>query len=393
MTDLLVSNAAFTLLFLCYLLFLKRLTFFRWNRFYLLFALFFAVALPFVSLPATSKLMPQAAVMQLPVFDVGAGPRSGGISAIEFVLWSYWAGVALSFMGFALGLTKVFRLHASSIKQGHPHTSYYLAEGMHAFSFFGWVQIGNKTAPDIHDMVLRHERVHQRQWHSVDVVLFAFARTFFWFNPFVHLAAREVRLNHEFIADEVAHRNFGTDYQYAILNQAMETRIFPLTNSFFSKSLIKNRIIMMNKKRSKTRTMAVYALAIPMLAAALWLNACKEQSMTGPEQPETVPVDQLDKMPAFKGGDEALYRYLGENIVYPQELKDAGISGMCYIGFIISEDGSIGSVEVAKSDNEQLEPAALKVIEGMPDWEPGVKDGQEVKVKFVLPIKFALKGE
>src|SRR5690606_35976175 len=132
--------------------------------------------------------------------------------------------------------------------------------------FLGWYQIGNKTAPEMHDMVLRHERVHKKQWHSLDVLLFAFARIFSWFNPFVHLAAREIRLNHEFIADECSHRDFGTDYQYAILNQVMETRIFPLTNSFFSKSLIKNRIIMMNKKRSKLSSMAAYTLAIPVFA-------------------------------------------------------------------------------------------------------------------------------
>jgi|SRR5690606_7041771 len=104
-------------------------------------------------------------------------------------------------------------------------------------------------------------------------------------------------------------------------------------------------------------------------------------------------MDQLDKGPTFKGGDEALFKYLGENITYPQELKDAGISGMCYIDFIIHEDGSIGEVNVIKSDNELLGPPAIKAIEGMPNWEPGEKDGKAVAVKFSLPVRFALKGE
>ncbi|MEX2596017.1 MAG: M56 family metallopeptidase [Salibacteraceae bacterium] len=378
---------------LVYLIIFKHFTYFQLNRLYLLLALILSVILPFVETDFGTQSITAFSVMQLPVMSVVLSDTpqwSYGFSAIK---WIYLTGVLV---GLILLLRSGWKLRKHLIAS---ETS----DKAEAFSFFRHIRVGKQLPEPVRKMAVTHENVHRSQWHSIDVMLFALARVAFWFNPFIHIAAKEVSLNHEFIADEQTHKKYGIDYQYSILNHALDTRLFSLVSAFNTNSLIKNRIIMMNKKRSTIRAIWAYGLIVPTTAMALWVAACTEHGIPtdNPKSlnPENVmksggeevrQAQDVDVLPAFPGGHEALVQYFQDHFEYPEELKSEGVEGVAYVSFIVNENGKLSDISIEKSSDDQLEEPALKFVESMPAWSPGKIEENTVKVKMVLPVKFSL---
>jgi TonB family protein len=102
------------------------------------------------------------------------------------------------------------------------------------------------------------------------------------------------------------------------------------------------------------------------------------------------PFDVVEQMPEFPGGMEALMKYLQESVKYPKEAFEKGIQGRVLVQFIVEKDGSISEVEVVKKVNEYLDAEAVRVVNAMPKWKPGMQKGKPVRVKFTLPITFRL---
>jgi periplasmic protein TonB len=114
--------------------------------------------------------------------------------------------------------------------------------------------------------------------------------------------------------------------------------------------------------------------------------------VTAPEPFSNEPLAFAEEMPEFPGGTEKLHYYLKQNIIYPEQAKDEGLEGKAFIEFIIDTDGSVSDVKIVKSTSHIiLDNEALRVVKKMPSWSPGKNQGRPVKVKMVVPIKFALK--
>ncbi|MEX0966017.1 MAG: energy transducer TonB [Bacteroidia bacterium] len=94
--------------------------------------------------------------------------------------------------------------------------------------------------------------------------------------------------------------------------------------------------------------------------------------------------------PEFPGGEDALYKYIGENLVYPRRAKKKNIVGSVVVTFVIERDGSISSIKVLKSPHRLLSKETIRLVEGMPKWTPGYQRGDTVRVQFVLPIRYKL---
>lgn len=405
MKYLLISNLSFAVFFLVYWLLFKRTTFFRVNRFYWLLALLFSALVPFLSFPLQEARVVLLPAATLPAVVVSPQDHPLITPYAPSIMYVYWAGVLLGAGMLVYAFTRILRSGYNGAVQHHQVSRYFSSEGSHAFSFFNCIQIGDRLDPETLDMVMVHEAVHKRQLHSFDVLLFSLARVFAWFNPLVHIAAREVQLNHEFLADRASLARFGTNYQYSLLSHALDTKLFPLTNSFFSKSLIKNRIFMMNKNSSGKWSLLKYAFIVPMIAGFVWFNSCSKQAdipgmeqktgLTG-ESAQTnedkvyTQSDAVDKLPGFPGGEDGLLTYFQTGFTYPDELKEAGIQGLCTVAFVVNEDGSLSNVEIAKSEHEMLNEPAITFVKDMPKWTPGELDGKNVKVKMYLPVKFSL---
>ena len=94
--------------------------------------------------------------------------------------------------------------------------------------------------------------------------------------------------------------------------------------------------------------------------------------------------------PEFQGGISNLYKYLQSNVRYPQASKSSGIEGRVVVNFVVEKDGTISNARVVVSVNNELDAEALRVVNKMPKWIPGLIDGKIVRVGFTLPIKFSL---
>lgn len=100
----------------------------------------------------------------------------------------------------------------------------------------------------------------------------------------------------------------------------------------------------------------------------------------------------VENMPEFPGGQEKLFRYLSENVKYPQICQENGIQGRSVCQFVVNKDGSIVDVVVVKSSgDEMLDKEAVRVIKSMPKWKPGKQRGQPVRVKYTVPVNFRLQ--
>lgn len=96
----------------------------------------------------------------------------------------------------------------------------------------------------------------------------------------------------------------------------------------------------------------------------------------------------VETMPEFPGGEAALRKFLADNIRYPTLAQENGIQGKVVIEFIIGKDGGVYDIQVSRSVEESLDKEALRVVNLMPKWIPGKKNGKTVKVKYFLPIMF-----
>jgi protein TonB len=112
-------------------------------------------------------------------------------------------------------------------------------------------------------------------------------------------------------------------------------------------------------------------------------------TMVGKKKEETPPW-VVEIMPEFPGGQEKMFRYLYDELEYPEHAKDNGIEGTVYVQFVVDRDGSLTDIVVAKGPHKWLNDEGLRVVKAMPRWKPGKQNGQTVKVRYVLPIKFKL---
>jgi len=99
---------------------------------------------------------------------------------------------------------------------------------------------------------------------------------------------------------------------------------------------------------------------------------------------------KVDQWPVFPGGDEARIQFIRENIRYPEAARSARIQGIVFVTFVVEKDGSLTNVGIIRGVDGGLDEEAVRVVESMPKWAPGLKGGQPVRVEFTMPIRFVL---
>lgn len=282
------------------------------------------------------------------------------------------------------------------------------------FSFFNWIFLNpDNVKEEEMNEILTHEMAHVRQKHSIDVIISELVNICCWINPFAWLMKREVRLNLEFLADrKVMDAGFATkSYQYHLLGLTYNHK-YGLSNNF-NFSHLKQRIIMMNKKKTNGAGHIKYALfAIPAFALLLAGNiSCsseatktddvKEKAVT--EKPEVVetPAEKaetkdevfmvVEKMPEFPGGIKELMSFLSKNIKYPASAMAKNVQGRVIVQFVVEKDGTPTEFKVMRSVDPALDAEALRVMQEMPKWKPGMQRGQVVRVKYTVPVTFRLQ--
>ena len=273
------------------------------------------------------------------------------------------------------------------------------------YSFFNHIVVGTRGLNDDEvRCILAHESLHVRQGHSVDLLFARLLCCLMWFNPFAWLIMREIRAVHEFLADAASIGACGREgYLHLLYRQVTGTGYGHITNNFKSINL-KKRIVMMNKTRTRFGAWKVLA-ALPV-AALLMMVGCKQGA---PEntvaEEETAVVNEAtvepiifknDSMPEglvapeYPDGGEALYKYIADNIHYPEQAKADGLEGRVVVQFTVTDKGDIVNVEIAKGIGGGCDEEALRVVKGMPKWKPAIYEGKAVSVQYCIPINFKL---
>lgn len=489
---LLKVNVAFVLFYAFYRLFFYKDTFFKLRRAILL--AFFGLALFYPLLNIQDWVRQQE-----PIADViymysamlpEATAKADAAASVDWYGWLlgslgfiYWGIVAFLCGRFLVQLSSILWLaHTSERVVIHETPVYALRKTAGPFSFFRMVFLHPESHSDKEtDEILTHECTHVSQWHSIDVILSEMMCMACWFNPFVWLLKREVRHNLEYLADNTVIQS-GYDsksYQYHLLGLAHHQSVTTLYNSFNVLHL-KNRIMMMNKKRSPGIVRTKYLIFIPLvgilmllsnieavarltvrlaneatvsnamvtatgilvdetgqplIGASVVVKGGKERTITdkkgafslevpanailrcsyqGRESQEVLAADMtnnthlslssksremneqvftvVEKMPSFPGGDAELLKYIATNIKYPKESQDNGEQGRVICSFIVGRDGSVNNPEVLRGVTPLLNEEAVRVINTMPRWNPGMQRGKAVAVKYTVPITFRLKS-
>lgn len=369
----------FTLLYLIYFIFFKNSTFFQVNRFYLLLIIPISFILPFINWANTITTYYSITLPNITIGDTSNLSTSYSIYdviSIIYVVISSLLAIKLFY-----SLTKII-IKIRSLKKGEKYN-------IAPFSFFYFIHIPQELDGKSKNEIMSHEKVHSTQVHSLDVLSYEVLKVIMWWNPFVWMASYSVKCNHEFIADNIASKNNKENYSSVLIAQLLGVNCSMLANNFNYKPLIKRRIMMMKTRKTKSLSMLKYALVIPVatIFATVSINQKAVANTTEILTNQEDVKDKVEVMPEFKGGMDALIKYMVTNVKYPKETKK---EGKVHISFIIDEKGKVTNAEILKSVDAVLDKEALRVVKAMPNWTPGKDKGKNVKVKMTLPISFKL---
>ena len=285
------------------------------------------------------------------------------------------------------------------------------------YSFLHYIIISVSDYERLRKPILAHEQAHIRLGHSWDLLLLEVVKAIQWFNPFVYLLGRDLKAIHEYEADNAV-LNQGIDaktYQLLLVTKAVGNRLQTLGNNLSHHSL-KKRIKMMHKTNSN-RWMMTKAVVLPALMALAVVAFAKPKvesipvteesteptiaNITTPPEVNTevsLPANndsiyvKVEKDAVFPGGEAAMYKWIVDNLKYPEECKAKGIQGRVYVQFVVNEDGSLSDAKILRSPDKALSQEAIRVVKAMPKWKPAQNKGKVVRSYFRLPFSFKLPG-
>jgi len=448
---LLLVNLYLLLFYGFYALLLRNETFFQLNRAYLVAGALLSFVIPVIQANWIKQLFITQRVQQTIYSTIYPSEFVYQAKPAENFNFTIGQILVIIYIGGAVFLLGRFFFQLISIKKIISNL-----ETSAAFSFFNKVTIDDSLPGQ--QTIIDHEEVHVRQWHSADVLFIEAVMIINWFNPVVYFYRKAIKHVHEFIADKKAieRGTSKTEYAYLLLSQTFGAAPHQLTNNFFNKSLLKQRIIMLNRDESKRRKLLKYGLSAPLFAAMLifssatiknsavvrlinkkteqifLMNPMPDKQTTGQVEinaGESEPVSQISKpdtqknvdieineaaapqeqtttekpdnnmvftsveiSPEFPGGEAALGKFLQQNMRYPALAKENGVQGRVFLQFVVQKDGDLADMKVLRDPGSGLGEEALRVLAESPKWKPGVQNGRPVKVQFTLPVSFSLKS-
>ena len=355
------------------------------------------------------------------------------------LLWIYMGGVCMFLLRFVIQLIGIYRLakktEVSTIKGIKVHI---IEKNESPFSFFRWIFVNPEVRYESQlQEILIHEQCHVEQKHSIDVVLAELFTIVCWFNPFAWLLKREIRLNLEYLADLYVVQ-VGCDqksYQYHLLGMTYHKNVSTILNNF-NDLLLKKRIKMMNRRRSRLIVKAKYTLLIPVTATLLVVkniesvaHSLVSNKIVSNEvivSVNTKANNVLQKKPIFtsKISKESNIKKLKEqvyemshnrintiiekkainNTAPSNVIKDSYVDikdpelpeknstnvRIYNISFAVDTKGSVSSLSVTHTKDTLYNQKDLQGIERMSKDKPDNTQNKTIKAIYNLPISFKL---
>ena len=385
---LLESGISLSLFALVYFLLLRRETFFKVNRWFLLVSIGFSVVLPLLHIPfyaAQSTVLAEVTVtpyvnLLSAVTIYGTGFTKGTEQFVlnySFIGYVYLFGVVLFASKLLLQMVQIRNLIQQNqvIPEGKINMII-LDREISPFSFLNYIFV-SKNLQDTKgwEKMLEHERQHIRQGHSVDVLVLEFVAVVQWFNPFFWLFRRALRENHEFLADQavISHGTTTSWYKQILLNQYVGDQII-LTNNF-NYSLIKTRIKMMSKIKSRKIASFKFLIGFVLAASLVAAFACEQkESIKTDEIPATTSVTLVADGHALQiNGDAAgidkLKSIIAESDDY--ELTTDSSTGQLKIANKNNKVGEVVVVAYGTEKSATVQDDVFMIVENMPEFPGG----------------------
>ena len=414
----LLQTNLYLLLFMgFYVLVLRNETFFRQNRFFLNTSIFLSFLIPFINsewfrdLFITQKVREAAIMptqMMYETIIVGVNEEASTLSVSDAIFWIYTSGATFLLLRFLIRLAFL----KTKLK----------AEKGAAFSFFNTLVVDTEIPKA--ETIIGHEKVHMRQWHSADILFIELAAIINWFNPVMYLYKKEIRHIHEFIADEEAASLMESKSDYAMLLFSNTLGVDPLhlSNNFFNKSLLKRRILMLNKNRSCSTGLWKYGFSAPLFMLMLIVSAATVKSEEGSIKPvaeallsplgsetSNTIISALDlnstpsqviedstisplvtlEVDSYKSSAEPDYsdlkKHIQRNIKYPATARQNNITGLVVANLMI-KNKKITSILIEKGLQQDIDDEVIRTLTLYKD-EIDVPDD-----KYSIAVGFQLVG-
>ncbi len=233
-----------------------------------------------------------------------------------------------------------------------------------------------------------------------------------------------------------------------LLSQTFNTPAHQLVNPFFNHSLLKQRIMMLQKNKSNRVALIKYGFSVPLFVLMLVLSSATVNNsktvrffnkkteliflkpavveadnkindrdrlpavkkavnnssgkdinkiVAFADITDTVPdknnkvFTSVEQVPEFPGGLTEFYNFLSKTIRYPNESRKKGIQGRVIIKFIVEKDGELTNFKIARGVEKEIDQEALRALKLSPKWKSGIQNGKPVRVAYAVPIAFTLE--
>ncbi|WP_312824174.1 M56 family metallopeptidase [Epilithonimonas sp.] len=417
---------------------------FRFNRFYLLFALVFSYVIPFVkiNLPAASQQKSQLIFDEIPTQQlIQNANQTSQFDWINLIFLAYFLVCILLIIKSIISIRKIISLKGIDINYQNLKVKL-LEKNLPPFSFWNKIYLNKNYFENqqIDNRIFQHEKTHIVQKHSLDILFLEILKVFSWFNPALYFYKKAMTDNHEFLADEtiIKQQNNIKDYQQLILSEILQTQNLNLTHQFnYNKT--KKRFIMMTTKKSKfEKTKKLFAVSAFAGLSILFVQKiyASEIETISPSIPTEITINNFNNLDTIPQRIEAKTNVKLKNSKKvktpptPKEFKENELpipppppparnltnaefpEGLNNLRKGIAEafdsssfDGKKGTIKTnlfitinkygetvdvkPDGDNQKFNEEAIKAFKTATQgktWKPATEDGKEATTVFQLPV-------
>ena len=340
---LLKVSIGIILFYLSYILFFSRDTFYLRNRIFLIAILLLSVLIPLlkvfnisggVSTLGTSKVIYEI-ISTGTIIGATVSEKIISFDINKLLIWIYFLISSIFILRVLVSVIRTLFIIRQGTLIDTSFPKIVLSEFNHPpFSFFPYVVIPRKMYEcGDYSQILAHENAHISQGHTFDLLLNEFLICFLWFNPFIWLIKRSIVLNHEYLADNISIKGSYSvkEYQYKLLK--LHTGLIRVAFAHNFSSLIKNRIVMINKKPTHNYAALKSIIILPLVAILFVMFSFK---------PESNQENAGNQKPLFsKTSESEILKFLAMNAGYPEEAKNSSDTGKVFVVVKMNKGGII----------------------------------------------------
>jgi len=385
LTYLLRSALYLTVFYTFFLLVLRRSSAFRFNRFVLLVGTVVCLLLPLLHVEIngptlyselTDRLSASAGLASTETAASTGVPEASGISEISTVnsietfswlhilLFLYVIGAITVLVVEAWSYLRMFRLLRRTPYESYNGCRLYLLD--RDIPSFSWMHNILMSRSDYENLpaILAHEQAHVRCGHSWDLLFFGGLSILQWFNPLVWICQGELKLLHEYEADNAVLKQGidGVQYQKLLIRKAIGETQFLQANGF-NHAQLKLRIRQMRRPSTPAWQRALLLLVLPLLGGTTLLMADRS-------------------CPILIHNGEEFQQWMYQEIRYPKECRNAGLKGRIILDFKVDENGVLQEPKLLGTTHPALEKEILRAMKASPQWISIERDRKKVPIIY-----------